>query len=262
MLSGKFEEYKQLSQFRDLKDFNNHFEQWMLDIKDNFTKSQLIALKRLVRYSASIQGVCYAKIQTIVAATHKLSEMGSISRSTFERMLRKAKQFGLIEVINTKSKSGRQAHNVYVFQPYKSYNSTDAIKNEVAKGEKIEVPKESIILSKTSNQLIDLRTNKRVRNNSPEFVSSWVNKEFAKLASYFMQPKEVNELWRISFIHGKQFNLCSGDVVEVALDSFKALISKLKAKRIINPMGYYSNTIKRKMHNKYTFDLLSSIYGK
>lgn len=93
MQSGNIEQYKRLTQFRDLKSFNNHFEQWMTDLKDKFTKSETIALKRLVRFSASIPGVCYAKIQTMVAATHKLSEMGGISRSSFERMVRKAKHF-------------------------------------------------------------------------------------------------------------------------------------------------------------------------
>ncbi|MBA2876883.1 hypothetical protein [Thermaerobacillus caldiproteolyticus] len=38
MRSGNIEQFKHLSQFRDLKDFNNNIEQWMIDLKSKFTK--------------------------------------------------------------------------------------------------------------------------------------------------------------------------------------------------------------------------------
>ncbi|WP_249924179.1 hypothetical protein [Bacillus cereus] len=144
MQAGNIANFAHLSQFRDLKDFNNNVEQWMIDIKEEFTKSELIALKRLIRFSAKVPGICNAKIQTIVAATH--NDTIGISRSTFERMLRKAKSFGMIEIHNT-SKRGYQAHNVYVFTPYPT--------KEVLQSENIDVPNKTVNPSKSINLLIN-----------------------------------------------------------------------------------------------------------
>ena len=63
--------FKEYSQFESLKDFNNNIEQWMFEYKKHFTESELIALKRLIRYSAKIPGVCTARINTIIEATNK-----------------------------------------------------------------------------------------------------------------------------------------------------------------------------------------------
>lgn len=115
---GNIENFKDFSQFKNLEDFNNNMEQWMLDVKGEFTKSELIALKRLTRFACKIVGVCNAKIQTIVASTHANNELGGISRSTFERMLRKAKKLGLLHVYHTTKINGYKAHNVYVFNRY------------------------------------------------------------------------------------------------------------------------------------------------
>ena len=123
MRSGNIENFKHLSQFRDLIDFNNNIEQWMTDLKTKFTKSELIALKRLIRFSAKVAGVCNAKIQTLVSACHEKGQ--EISRSTYERMLRKAKKFGLLIVYNTTKENGKQSHNVYVFQRYQSQIVSD-----------------------------------------------------------------------------------------------------------------------------------------
>lgn len=153
MKSGRIEDYKHFSKFRDIKDFNNHIEQWLLDIKNQFTKSELIALKRLIRYACKFAGVSNAKIQTLVAATHK--ETVGISRSTFERMLRKAKEVGIVEVQKTK-RGNFQGHNVYVFLPYhsKEENLLELNSNEVDKLEKIEGANKTSILFETDNQKI------------------------------------------------------------------------------------------------------------
>ena len=106
--------YDNLSKFQSLKEFNNQFEQAMLDLKNQFTKSEYIALNKLRKFAAEIPGVAWCKAQKAVAATHKDNLFG-ISRSTFDRMLRKAKKFNLVTVINQFRKNGYQKHNVYVF---------------------------------------------------------------------------------------------------------------------------------------------------
>ncbi|MCB5235887.1 hypothetical protein [Niallia circulans] len=117
MQQGNILTFTHLSQFKDIKDFNNSIEQWMLDLKSKFTKSELIALKRLIRFSAKVAGICNAKICTIVSATHENDGIG-ISRSTFKRMLIKAKKFGLLAVHEAVRKNGSTSSNVYVFNRF------------------------------------------------------------------------------------------------------------------------------------------------
>jgi hypothetical protein len=126
MKSGHIENFKHLSVFESIKDFNNNIEMFLAEHKSEFTKSELIAFKRLVRFSARVLGVCNAKIQTILKAINDAAGGHGISRSTFERMLRKAKKLGILIVHNTARSGGGKGHNVFVFQRF-----------EVSKNEKL-----------------------------------------------------------------------------------------------------------------------------
>lgn len=126
MRSGHIENFKHLSVFESIRDFNNNIEMFLAEHKSEFTKSELIAFKRLVRFSARVLGVCNAKIQTILKAINDAAGGYGISRSTFERMLRKAKKLGILIVHNTARSGGGKGHNVFVFQRF-----------EVSKNEKL-----------------------------------------------------------------------------------------------------------------------------
>lgn len=180
VFSGLIEKFKSLSQFKNLKDFNNNIEQWLVDFKSSFTKSELIALKRLIRYCAKHAGVSNAKIQTLVSATNKMNDMGGISRSTFERMLRKAKQFGILQVVNTVKSNGKgKGHNVYVFQRYFLKSTIDVLKERILtykekpcntkpiKDNSIKKESETINLYESSN--------KNNNNIKPPNVMKWLN---------------------------------------------------------------------------------------
>lgn len=106
--------YDLLSKFESLKEFNDHFEQTMLLHKGKFTKSEHLALNKLRKFAADVLGVAWCRLQKAVSATHK-DEMFGVSRSTFERMLRKAKKLNLVQVINQYKENNYQKHNVYVF---------------------------------------------------------------------------------------------------------------------------------------------------
>ncbi|MEH6957756.1 hypothetical protein [Neobacillus drentensis] len=243
MLSGKSAQYKELSQFRDLKDFNNHFEQWMIDIKGKFTKSELVALKRLVRFSASIQGVCYAKIQTIVAATHEFDGVG-ISRSTFKRMLTKAKEVGLLIVHHT-FRNGKQSHSIYVFNKYHSIS----VQPEPPKGEQLNQQNESINLLKTSNIL-----NKRNGRLSTDFVSNRVPKEFTQyVQSFYHDAQTVEELFRVVSIQTRYLTYYSeNDRIELALDAFKQLVRNIKmGRKVKNIFGYFWGIVSQMLDKEY-----------
>lgn len=277
MKSGQVEEYRKLSQFRDLKDFNNHIEQWMVDLKKEFTKGELIALKRLVRFSAKIAGICYAKIATIVAATHEKNDMGGISRSTFERMLRKAKKFGLLSVINTTTKQNRQGHNVYVFRKYKS------VQKEVEKVENTTVNEEVVQTSntndvpnveniegaiKTSNlyQTSNLKDHNKRTNSvnkkklSAEFVSNKVPKQFVDLAKcYWNDALTIEEFWKVvSYQTRTLTNYSKRDKSDLAIEALRQLVRNIKLgrRKINNIFGYFYGIVDKILDQRYINELV------
>lgn len=109
--------FKHLSQFKDIRDFNNQIEQWMVDVKSKFTKSEFVGLKRLIRFCVCVVGVSNAKIATITKATHEQDEF-TISRSTFKRMTSKAQSLGLLTIYVTERKNGSKSSNVYVYNRF------------------------------------------------------------------------------------------------------------------------------------------------
>lgn len=242
MQAGNIANFAHLSQFRDLKDFNNNVEQWMIDIKEEFTKSELIALKRLIRFSAKVPGVCNAKIQTIIATTHD-GTIG-ISRSTFERMLRKAKTLGLIEVHNT-SKRGYQAHNVYVFIPFPT--------KEVVQSANIDAP----IKANNPSESINLLNNKRIDDRvvlDHTYVSNRVPKRFTELVRcFFNDATIIEEYYRMYHISTYWLTgYDSGDLLDIGLDSFKQMIRALKRNKVRkNPYAYYYGVLQRKLDELY-----------
>lgn len=60
--------YKSLSQFTDLKDFNQQFEMWAADIKKVITKSRYNFITVLKRFMAYVPGISTAKYKTLVSA--------------------------------------------------------------------------------------------------------------------------------------------------------------------------------------------------
>ncbi|WP_342046013.1 hypothetical protein [Bacillus sp. OTU530] len=265
MKPGHIEQFEEFSQFRDLKNFNDHIEMWMTDIKTEFTKSELVALKRLIRFCAKVAGVCNAKIQTIVAATHK-DDVG-ISRSSFERMLRKAKKCGMVTIHNTFLK-GKQTHNVYVFQPYPVKENPHSIHSDVQNAEKIEGA-ETRHLSKTNNQNINKRKEDvPVHNKSgnlehaelnAEFVSDRVPKQFVDLAKCFWNnAKTIESLWqRVEVCAYKNAYEHDIDVkVDTGIQSLKQMVRGLKINAIRGDYkGYFYGIMQKKFEERYFEDI-------
>lgn len=258
MKAGNIEQFKHLSQFRDLKDFNNNIEQWMIDLKAKFTKSELIALKRLIRFSAKVAGVCNAKIATIVSATHEKDGMG-ISRSTFKRMIAKAKAFGLLTVYETERKNGSQSSNLYVFNRYPA-------KEDVSFSQTIELPKEEKLNCPQTNNLLETNnlSNKRNENVSDNkylvdkldgsFTSSRVPVEFRDLVKCFYDDhKTIEELWKVIHIQTYYLSYYSlDDRISLAIDSFKQMVRNIKrGRKIRNIFGYFWGIVEKKLDEEY-----------
>ncbi|WP_374187615.1 hypothetical protein ACEPPU_07240 [Priestia aryabhattai] len=240
MKSGNIENFKHLSPFKDTKEFNNHIEQWMVDIKHEFTKSELIALKRLIRFACKYAGVSNAKIQTIVSATHK--DAVGVSRSTFERMLRKARNYGIVTVHNTFCGSN-QRHNVYVFNRYQSLNTieSDVSTNELPKT--IDVPNQETSQDKTSNN-INIRRDNVIKD---------IPVDFQDLVKCYYEPKQIIELWKcvknstryLTYVNEQQ-------KVYLGIRSFKQMICNIKlGYKVKNIFGYFHVIINNILDDEY-----------
>jgi N-acetylglutamate synthase-like GNAT family acetyltransferase len=92
-------------------------------------------LKRLVRFSAKVPGVCNAKIGTLLKAINEDYQGNGISRSTFKRMTIKAKELGILTIHETERKNGSQSSNLYSFNRFPQ--------SEPPKAEKLNYPKET-----------------------------------------------------------------------------------------------------------------------
>ncbi|NHC41062.1 hypothetical protein G6549_13890 [Bacillus sp. MM2020_1] len=244
--SGKIEGFEQFSQFTSLQELNTHIEMWLAVHKHDFSKGALIGLKRLVRFSAKIPGVCNAKIGTILKAIHQEYKDHGISRSTFKRMIQKAKELGILSVYETERKNGSQSSNLYSFNRFPS--------NEPPKEEIMNHPKETNNLLKTEDQ------KKKERREEPSeldhtYVSDRVPQPFVQLVKcFFPEAKTIEEYWKMVKISAYQY-LWENDselILEVATQSFKQLIRKLKFNRNIkNPFGYFYGILDNKFFILY-----------
>lgn len=263
MQTGNIKDFIHLSRFENLKEFNNHVEQWMLDIKDKFTKSELVALKRLIRYSAKVAGVCNAKIGTIVSATHEKDGVG-ISRSTFKRMINKAKDFGLISVYETVRKNGSKSSNVYSFNRFYS-------QAEPSKKEKLNHPQTSN-LSKTNNINNNKRTHyvtnelthEEICNKNKPFNSSYTSErvpaQFTNFVrNFYDDAKQIEEYWKLVSISAYKQGVNSG-LVEIGIKGFKALIRKIKFSNVKNTYGFFYGVLNNKFKAKYKVDLFNDVW--
>ncbi|MFC4799429.1 hypothetical protein ACFPA1_08660 [Neobacillus sp. GCM10023253] len=254
--SASIEHFNEFSQFTSLTEFNHHIEQWLLEHKADFSKGELIGLKRLVRFAAKIPGVCNAKIGTLLKAIHAEFHDNGISRSTFKRMVLKAKEFGIITVYETERKNGSQTSNLYVFNRFPA--------NEPPKPEKMNQPIETSNLLKTEK---DQKNNKRKEEPlelDHSYVSNRVPQEFVQLVKYFYSDaKTIEEFWHMTQIAAYKYNseYETDQMLEMAIEAFKQLIRKLKStKAVRNPIAYFYGVLQNKFMRRF-YDELDAEYG-
>ena len=251
--SGVIEGFERYSQFSSLEEFNRHLEMWLAVHKHDFSKGELVGLKRLARFAAKIPGVSNAKIGTVLKAIHEeYNELG-ISRSTFKRMISKASNLGIFTVYETERKNGSQSSNLYVFNRFPN--------NEPPKKEKMNPHNKTIILSKTKT----IKNNKREEtafHQAPEdhlFVSDRIPKPFVDLAKYFFpSAKAIEEFWKMTRIAAYKNNQENetDTILSVSLDCFKQLVRKMKSNVTVkNPLAYYTGILNKKFQDLYFAEL-------
>lgn len=256
LLSGQANTYKKLSKFKSIKQFNSHFEQWMVFYKETFTKSELVALKRLVRYSAnersSLVGICYAKIQTIVSATHENAFIG-ISRSSFERMLRKAIKIGMVTVHNT-YKNNKKGHNVYVFNDIEDkINEKQESKSPVVNTQidsvsnQIDVSNEGILTERETKQSSETSIKNNIKNTYQKDVCKDLSL-YQRIKRYLKSTTgndgQANSLYGV--VRSQTAKLKGFDKSEVEQVAFNAVvetIQKNNRRKFDNVNGFLFRTL-------------------
>jgi len=246
--SGSIDQFEQYSQFSSIKEFNRHIEMWLSKYKHEFTKGEIVALKRLVRFSAKIPGVCNAKIGTILKAIHDEFDGNGISRSTFKRMSIKAVKLGILTVYETERKNGSQTSNLYVFHSFPN--------NEPPKKEKLNHPYKTNNLSKTNNHLKERKESEL----DFTFTNESVPPSFVQFAKYFFSDaKTIEEYWRMTMIAAYRNNREKEQeqVLEYSISSLKQLIRKMKLTQngVRNPITYYYGILNKKWEELYFEEL-------
>jgi hypothetical protein len=245
--SGQIEKFEEYSQFASIKEFNHHMEMWMVEHKREFSKGELMGLKRLVRFAAKIPGVANAKIGTVLRAIHEEYHENGISRSTFKRMVQKAIKMGILNVYETERKNGSQSSNLYVFNRFPS--------NEPPKHETLNHPNKTSILFKTENKKINKR-NKAPKDLDHTFVSNRVPQPFVQLIKcFFPEAKTIEEYWYMVKIAAFGFDLSpdSEAILHISIDTFKQLIRKLKStNQIKKPIAFFYGILKNKLFQFYS----------
>lgn len=245
------EQYKEFSQFQSLKEFNHHMEMWLLEYKGEFSKGELVGLKRLIRYAAKMPGVCHAKIGTILKAIHEEYGDNGISRSTFKRMIAKAKMLGILTIYETERRNGSQSSNLYVFNR--------DLQHEPPKKEKLNHLNETSNLSETNQQDLKKR-NTETSQLDHTFTSDNVPKDFIRVTHYFFpEAKKIEEFWTMTKIAAYKNNREKekDQVLPIAIHAFKQMINKLKSNKILNPIAYYYGILNKKFTELYYEELFA-----
>ncbi|MEK4884902.1 hypothetical protein NST81_09410 [Bacillus sp. FSL W8-0223] len=267
MLMGNIKQFKHLSQFATLKDFNNHIEMWLAEYKSQFTKSELIALKRLIRFSAKVYGVSTASINTILNATEK--DGIGVSESTFHRMKRKAVKIGILSIHYTTRKNGSQSSNVWVFNRFTNDTPINDVKESETKqnqGVDDNVSEAQMTTHKTSNlSKTSIHNNKRYDGTEAEFTSNRVPKRFKELVScFFPKSQQIEEFFRVTQQVTKHTSYYSEEEkLQLSIDAFKQVIRNIKLgkRKIKNVFGYYNRVLNNILDHKY-FDELYELDQK
>jgi hypothetical protein len=258
MKNGCIEQFEQYSQFSSLKEFNTHMEMWLAIHKDDFSKGERVGLKRLVRFAAKIPGVCNAKIGTVLKAIHDEHNGNGISRSTFKRMIQKAIGVGMLTVHETERKNGSQSSNLYVFQPFPK--SELPKKNQLNHHNKTSNPLKTNIKKIKERKETDSSNHTENNMNKPldyTYTSDRVPYSFSQVVRYFYtEAKQIEEFWRMTQIAAyRNHSENRTDLINIAVHSFKQLISKLKVSALHKPIAYYYGILNKKFEELYFEDL-------
>ena len=260
MRAGNIYQFKNMSKFQTVAEFNQHKDMFLQQHPDLFTRSEYIAFEVLSQYSVVVPGVANAKIATLVAACSK--KQGGISRATFMRMLRKVKATGFLKVHNTYRTSGGLAHNIFVFHPIDAPTETLLIHRDTketpsqSKVQSTKTKQESInLLSNLENKDQNIRQEKNVTIFTPStshkpqlqdldhtFVPSNVPAYFIQsVKPYYDRADEIYTFWHKALIAYKKFNFRTPieQLTPTIIEAFKTTVFLYKKRKIKTSFTQY-----------------------
>lgn len=272
--AGNIYQFKNLSKFKSVADFNKQKERFLQQHPDLFTQSEFIAFE-LTQFSVVVPGVANAKIGTLVSACS--GKQGGVSRATFVQMLRKAKTTGFLKVHKTYRASGGFAHNIFVFQPIDASSETqltyrgDAEVPSPGKDEDTySEPETKNLFLNLQNKDPNIRQEKNVdTQQSPQqsslqdldytFVLDTVPQPFIHTVKpFFDQATEIYNFWEKALMAYRQLDLYQPleQMTAIVINAFKTTIFQYKHRKIKTSfMQYYYGTLttmlsaeKRKEH--------------
>lgn len=269
---GSVEEFRDYSQFKDLKDFNKNIEMFLAIHKKDFTKTEYVLFKRLTKFCAKVAGIATASIKTILEG-HKLKDFFiGASESTFQRMKRKAIKLGILEVRQTSRKNTSTSTNLWIFKRFVSNSATidtpqtqgEQVKTAPTKGGIVHqlTPLKTSITTKTNKQYINKRSGTVAIKNTlgssaldHSFTSDRVPKEFVlTLKPFFDDPQTIEEYWRMvkADTHVVRGTLIDDEtILYTAMHSFKQMIGRMKKGTVNNPIAYFKGVLKNQITAAY-----------
>ncbi|WP_209121706.1 hypothetical protein [Alkalihalobacillus sp. BA299] len=271
MKSGHIDQFAHLSEFHSVKEFNESMKQVRKLYEYHFTKGERIALLTLIQYSVKKHGVCNARIGKLVQAAQ--AHNGGISRSTFERMLRKAKKLGIISIHHTIRQKGGYSHNVYIFHrfdgatspqlPDRKHAETPAppchqAEEKAPEAPLLETKKQKQHQEQRQQTQESLRTKPldSVRSKSLDsldytFVPSYVPTPFVQVAKpFFNRAKDICSLWYRTTIayRSMKFSQPIETFLPTIIQAFKETIYKYKQNYIKTSfIQYFYGTVAGKL---------------
>ncbi|QOY35298.1 hypothetical protein AWH56_021815 [Anaerobacillus isosaccharinicus] len=250
MKPGNINQYAYLSEFKTVQDFNETIKQVVATYGDQFTKSEKIAFLQLTRYSVKKIGICNARICKLVEATQ--DKKGGISRSTFERMLRKAKQLGILSIHHTTREKGGFSHSVYVFHRFDGANSEKLTERKQPIVAAITTGQAPVPTTETSSIKNKIIKDQLLRPSSLEtldytYTPSSVPEAFVKTVKpFFSRAKQICQLWDRTMIayRTQKFDETIDMLLPTIIKAFKETVYKYKSKKIKTSFNqYYYGTV-------------------
>ncbi len=153
----------------------------------------------------------------------------------------------------------KQTSNLIVIQPLiveeKQVVTQAPIKNE----ENCHTNKTKSISLK---QKINNKRTERVEKELSRIIPSWIDKDFADYVSmFFNDSKDIVELYRIALVNSKKYdNINTPKMVEVALQSFKDLVWKIKNSKVTNQFGLYTAIVRKQLKSAHIKALATSVF--
>jgi DNA-binding transcriptional regulator YhcF (GntR family) len=231
------ESYKNLATFDSIEELNKTVREYKEKFHSKLTKSTLLVLDQLHRYSCVYLGVSFRTKNNIAKSL-------DISRKTVQRACRLLEDLGIIKQFETKRKSDmRQSSNAIQIIPQEEDVQQDS-DNEVKK----------CPTKKTTSQSL-IQNNKDIRIDHVD--------QFEKYASiFFHDVNTIRELKKISIIHTRINSIQGNHAKSLSLECLKVLIAKLKSKPISRVCGFFNGICRKRMRSVKIKQLWDECWSK